>query len=170
MSDNKPISLDSFREKKKLESKQKETRGTLVWLKCPACKTIEYTEIVAPNGRTHSCGTQVQEFEVKLDFKAELTITHQNLKIIDELMNENKSSPLKKILARSMSKLLKSVKAAEEEYLRRINIASNYQAVPYEGEFKRLESSLPIKKRNELGLYLSEFRFAPEKRFHQVSH
>ncbi len=147
----------------------RETNGTLVWLKCPTCKTLEYSEIVAPNGRTHSCGTLVLEEEVQLDLRAELTIALQNLSILDLLVDENKSSSLKKLLAMSMNKLLKSSRAAEEEYIGRINIASNYQAVPYQGEFEQLKPRLPIKKMNELGLYVSEFRFAPEKRFHRVS-
>ncbi len=167
MSDNQPISLDSFREKK--NKNKNEVIGTLVWLKCPTCKTIEYTEIIAPNGRAHSCGSQVLEREVQLDLNAELTITLQNLTLIEDLMKTGKNSLLKKLMAKSLRKLLKSVKSAEEDYLQRINVASNYQAVPYEGDFKQLESRLPIKKRNELGLYLSEFKFAPGKRFHKDS-
>ena len=164
----KPISLDSFRKRKEQKIEQKQV-GKLVWLRCPTCNTIEYTEIIAPNGRSHSCGMQVQEVEVEVDFRAELTIINRNLQLIEELIAGNKSSPLKKMLVKTISKTLKLLKTTEEEYLHRINVASNYQAVPYEGSFEELEPKLPIRKRDALGLYLSEFRFAPDQRFKPAS-
>lgn len=165
MSGGKTISLDQFREKKKKKIAEENFPGVMVWLHCPTCKRIEYTEIVAPNGRTHSCGTLVEEAEVAVDFRAELTIAKKNLERIHELRQSNSGSPLKKLMAKSMEKGLKNLEMVEEIYIQRIMAASSNQATPYPGDFEAIKEKLPIKETNKLGLYISEFRSEPEKRF-----
>ena len=64
--------------------------GILVWLYCPNCKTFQYTESQAPNGRKHKCGAEVMEIEVPLDLTAENTICLKNLSILEELQQQIK--------------------------------------------------------------------------------
>ncbi|PCI29592.1 MAG: hypothetical protein COB67_03710 [SAR324 cluster bacterium] len=165
MSGSKPISFADFRERKLKKQAEETLPGVLVWLYCPTCNIIEYTEVVAPNGRTHHCGTLVQESEVQVDFRAEMTITERNLKKIEILLQENQKFRLKKLLARSLDKVLINLKNTEETYLQRLQMASSYQATPYPEDFETLKEKLPIKEENKVGLFISEFRYAPEKRF-----
>lgn len=165
MSDSKPISLDAFRKRKQKEEAEKPYPGTLVWLHCPTCDTIEYTEIVAPHGRTHKCGTIVEEVEVSLDLRAEYTLTQFNLEKIGELLHKNKESRLRKLITKSLDNALIALKQSEENYVSRLHLAAGCQIPVYPGSLKDLEEYLPIKETNKLGLLVSEFRFEPEKRF-----
>ncbi len=162
MSDTKTISLDQFRNKKKKEQAEKKYPGTMVWLHCPKCKTIEFTEIIAPHGRTHLCGTLVEEVEVELDKRAELTITQYNLGKIDQLIEENSGSKLRKLIAKSFDKTLTALRYSEQTYMDRLG-ASNIP--PYPDDIEELKEKLPIKEINKLGLLISEFRYKPESRF-----
>lgn len=159
------ISLEQFRRKKKEADIAQRRSGVLVWLYCPTCKTLEYTEIIAPHGRTHKCGTLVKEAEVEVDLRAELTITEFNLKRIDELIEKNSSHRLTKLLSKSLDKALNNLKRSEETYLHRLKLAAGTKLTPYPGTMEDLAEQLPIKKKNSLGLYISEFRYEPEKRF-----
>ncbi len=165
MSGSKPISLDQFRKRKEKEQQEKKHPGVLVWLFCPTCKTMEYTEIVAPTGRTHKCGTLIEEAEVDLDIRAELTITRFNMEKIDQLLEQNKEFRLVKLFSKSLDKALLALKTSEETYFERLLISSNYQASPYPFDIEEFKDRLPIKDINKLGLLISEFRFEPKKRF-----
>ena len=166
MSDSQPISLDRFREKKKKEAAEKKYPGIMVWLHCPKCQTIEYTEVIAPNGRTHMCGMIVEEREVELDLRAEFTIVLYNLKIIDDLIKGNQESKIRKLFAKTLDKALIKLKKSEELYLERLGIKN---IDPYEGDLDELKAKLPIKETNQLGLWISDFRYKPEERFKQQS-
>lgn len=161
MVNSKTISLDQFRHKKEKEQAEKQFRTVLVWLHCPICKTTEYTEIVAPHGRTHFCGTPVEEIEVELDKRAELTITRYNIQKIDQLIKKNNNFKLRKLFAKSLNKALITLKKSEETYLKRLG----ENTPPYPGEIEALKDKLPIKEVNKLGLWISEFRYKPEERF-----
>lgn len=165
MPGSEPISLDAFRKRKQKEQDEQIYPGVLVWLYCPSCKTIEYTEIVAPHGRTHKCGTIVEEIEVQLDLRAEYTITQFNLKRIDELLEKNQESKLKKLISKSLDNALLSLKQSEETYISRLHLAAGCQIPVYPGDIESLKEQLPIVETNKLGLLISEFRFDPEKRF-----
>ena len=69
------------------EAEQREPLpGKLVWLRCAACNTLEYTEVVMAGGRTHNvCGNQVEEVELDIDVRAEFTIAHMNLERLEML-------------------------------------------------------------------------------------
>lgn len=164
MADSKLISLDAFRDKKASERYIGEP-ATLVWLYCPTCETLEYTEIVAPNGRTHKCGTIVEEAEVEVDLRAEFTITTHNLRRIEELISQNAKNKLFKLVSRSLDKALLSLKQSEEIYLAKLASTTNKVIQPYDGDIDELKEKLSIKEKNHLGLYVSEFRYQPEKRF-----
>ncbi|MBU2512977.1 hypothetical protein KJ966_16685 [bacterium] len=165
MSDSKTISLDAFRKKKQKEEAEKPYLGTLVWLYCRVCETIEYTEVVAPHGRTHKCGTIVEEVEVPLDLRAEYTLTQFNLEKINGLLHKNKESRLRKLISKSLDNALMALKQSEENYISRLHLAAGCQIPVYPGSLKDLEKQLPIKEINKLGMLISDFRFEPEKRF-----
>lgn len=165
MPEPKAISLDAFRKKKIEQKADQPVYGILVWLYCPKCKTIEYTEMVSPNGRAHKCGTQVEEVEVEVDLRAEYTITTTNLEKIDQILKKNCKSRLIKIVSKSLDKALIALKKSEEIYLQRLQGIKSQPLVPYHGTVEELDSKLNIKERNKLGLAISEFRHQPEDRF-----
>ncbi len=165
MSDVKPISLDGFRKKKEREEAERYFPGKMVWLYCPKCNSLEYTEIISPAGRTHHCRTLVEEREVELDLRAEITITEYNLSVIERLMSKNSRFKLVKILSKSLDKALAALKVSEETYRDRIVLAAGMNVPPYPGEIEDLLDKLPIRDTNRLGLLISKFRFEPEKRF-----
>ena len=162
MSDLKVISIDRYRAGKKRDYTEKQHLGIMVWLHCPKCDTIEYTEIVAPYGRVHSCGTQVEESNVELDIRAELTITRYNIEKIDRLIQENSKFTRRKLFAKSLDKAFTALRKSEEIYLKRLRA---HDVPSYPGNIEDLKDKLPIREVNELGLLVSEFRYKPENRF-----
>ena len=165
MSSSKPISLDKFREKKQKELDEQPIPGRLVWLRCPKCKTMEYTEIIAPTGRTHKCGTQVKEAEVELDLRAEYTITVINLRRIEILLEKNKAPKLFKLISKSLDNALLKLRQSERIYQERLLLAAGRDISPYPDTVVEQKERLPVREVNKLGLLVSDFRFEPEKRF-----
>jgi len=165
MASGKAISLDDFRKRKEKEKSEEAVPGMLVWLSCPQCSTIEYTEIAAPHGRSHKCGTQVKEIEVKVDLRAEYTITRFNLKLIDDLLSQNKKNRLIKLVSRTLDNALVSLKKSEETYIEKLLLAAKGPLESYPGTIDDLKNKLPVKEINKLGMLISNFRHEPEKRF-----
>ncbi|NQU65585.1 MAG: hypothetical protein HQ517_15060 [SAR324 cluster bacterium] len=165
MSDTKSISLEQFRKRKIQEATERAYFGKMVWLRCPKCETLEYSEVLSPNGRMHVCGALVEEREIELDLRAELTITNYNLNVLDRLLKNNVRFRLIKIISKSLDKALIALKASEEAYQERLLLAAGMSVPLYTDEIDSLKDSLPIKDTNQLGLLISEFRFEPEKRF-----
>ena len=100
----KIINLADRRARKEDESRNAPIPGWIIWLHCPKCKSLEYSEIEMPDGRVHKCGTLVEEEEVQIDVRAEYTISLRNSLRLDELLSRQKfpdfSSPWqKKVLA-----------------------------------------------------------------------
>lgn len=163
MSDNKVISLDRFRAKKNLEIKNQVVNGKLVWLYCASCDSIEYTNVIAPYGRSHKCGNQVAEDVVELDLRAEKTISQLNLSRIEELQQE-KERGLKKIFNTARSSILKQLKKAENMYILKLEQAHGGKITPYEID-EEMISKLPIAEKDTLGIYVSHFKNNPTARF-----
>lgn len=114
--------------------------GRLIWLHCPACDTLEYTEMAMSGGRVHNvCGTHVVEAEVELDLRAEQTITRINLERL---------KILEKLLAEQSRKF--------EEYLNRLSLAAGEPLEEYPFSEKMLEK-LPIAEVDPFGLLVSRF-------------
>ena len=84
----KVINLAERREQKNKEKQNNPLQGWIVWLKCPQCDTREYSELRMPEGRIHKCGTMVEEHEVEIDIRAELTISLRNSELISKLINK----------------------------------------------------------------------------------
>jgi len=118
--------------------------GRLIWLRCPTCDTLEYTEMAISGGRVHNvCGTHVLEAEVELDLRAEHTIARINLERLKILEN---------LLADQSRKF--------EEYLNRLSLAAGKPLEEYSFSEAMLEK-LPVAEVDAFGLLISRF-------FHQV--
>lgn len=118
--------------------------GRLIWLHCPTCDTLEYTEMAIAGGRKHNlCGSHVVEKEVELDLRAEHTIAQINLERLNLLEN-----------------LLVDQRRKFEEYQHRLSLAAGKPLTGYALSEKVLEK-LPIAKVDAFGLLISTF-------FHQV--
>ena len=137
--------------------------GILVWLYCPNCKTLQYTEFQATQGRKHKCGADVIEIEVPLDLTAENTICLKNLSILEELQQQIKEKKEEAGVTNILSKVLEHCKKEELAMIEKLQkISKNKKCFSYSWKDKK---KLPIADINPLGLYLSEFRFKPEIRF-----
>ena len=89
--------------------------GQLIWLYCPTCKIVEYTEMRMTGGRVHNvCGTQVEEAAVELDLRAECTIAEINLERLSILEH-----------------LLQSERMRYEEYRKRLALAAGRSIEAY---------------------------------------
>lgn len=159
------ISFNDFKSKKNTIEEETSVYGCLVWLHCPTCKTIEYTEIRSPYGRSHKCGTQVEEVEVELDLRAEATIALINIEKIDQIKEKQVKSKLNFFKKKSYGHVLETLLQAEKTYLAKLEIAAGQQLKPYPGERTDLIEKLPIAAESPFGTAISEFRFEPEKRF-----
>ena len=158
-----PISQKTInqRETKKATPQSTEPEmGILIWLYCPNCKTLQYTENQASNGRKHKCGADVMEIEVPLDLTAENTICLKNLSILEELQQQIKEKKEEKGANDILLRILEHCKREELSMIEKLQKASkNKKCFSYSWEDKK---KLPIADVNPLGLYLSEFRFKPE--------
>ena len=159
------ISFSDFKTQKNNKEEEQSIQGCLVWLHCPNCKTIEYTEIRSPYGRTHKCGTQVEEVEVELDLRAEATIALMNIERINQLKEKQVKSKLNFFRKKSYDHVLKTLLQSEEIYLNKLEAAAGMKLIPYPEERNDLIEKLPVKDKSTFGISISEFRFEPEKRF-----
>ncbi len=96
----KIINLADRRAKKEDEAQNAPIRGWIIWLHCPKCKSLEYSEIEIPEGRIHKCGTLVEEEEVQIDVRAEYTISLRNSLRLEELFKQTKIPGFLKPLAK----------------------------------------------------------------------
>ncbi len=125
--------------------------GSLVWLYCPACRTLEYTELHVPGGRTHSiCGTRVQEAEVQLDLRSEFTLAEVNLRHLERL-----------------TLALEGQAQRYREYQQRLKLAAGGKLTGYAPTDETLQR-LPVAAVDALGLLVSPFLHEPAKRFDQA--
>lgn len=126
--------------------------GRMVWLYCPTCRTIEYTELELAGGRVHNvCGTQVHEAPVELDLRAEATIAQVNLERLELLQS-----------------LLDGQRQRYEEYRHRLNLAAGHPLEPYATD-SRPAQSLPVADVDALGLLVSRFFQDPARRFPELA-
>ena len=126
--------------------------GRLIWLYCPACRTVEYTELAMAGGRVHNvCGTQVQEAAVELDLRAEHTVARINLERLGVL-----------------EQLLASQRQRYEEYLHRLNVAAGRPLEPY-AVSDESAAALPVADVDALGLLVSRFFHNPAAHFAELT-
>jgi hypothetical protein len=156
-------------EKGKIHKKQPvgsaKEMGLLVWLHCPSCKTLEYSEIISSEGRLHKCGKEVSEQEVAIDITAEYTICKRNLLHLEELENHLSKSSLKQ--KKVFQKLVDNLKNNELEMIKKLQkITKKNPLVAYDK--KTAEALFSTAHANDMGLVISDFRFQPKARFQKT--
>ena len=120
----------------------------LVWLYCPTCQTLEYTELLLPNGRVHQpCGTRVEEVVVEVDARAEYSLAELNLRQLERL-----------------AELVDGQRARFREYQQRLELAAHQplSSYPLTEDTVRL---MPVAEVDPLGLLISPFLRQPVQRF-----
>jgi hypothetical protein len=126
--------------------------GRLIWLYCPSCRTLEYTELELGGGRVHNlCGTQVHEAAVELDLRAEATIAKVNLERLAIL-----------------EQLLAGQRERYEEYLRRLALAAGRPLEPYPAG-PESAAGLPVADVDAFGLLVSRFFHDPAGHFPELA-
>lgn len=131
---------------------EKPLPGRLVWLYCPVCETYQYTEVVMSGGRVHNpCGTQVEEVEVEIDVRSELTLAEFNL---DRL--------------RDLSELLAAERSNYEEYRKRLQLVAGRSVSAYTLDETILQR-LPVAEISPLGLLVPKALAFPAERFKDES-
>ena len=164
----KVINLADRRAKKDDEARKTPIPGLIVWLYCPKCKSLEYSELEMPNGRVHKpCGILVEEVEVQIDVRAEYTISLRNSKRLDELFKETKIPSFLKPLAKRGIGMLENLHAAEVEYRKRLENIVNNPINPYPDEWDENSLEMELKTLDPLGLILTEAR-QPNLHFPEV--
>jgi hypothetical protein len=120
----------------------------LVWLYCATCQTLEYTEMLLPNGRVHQpCGTRVEEVDVEVDARAEYSLAELNLRQLDRL-----------------AELVEGQRGRFREYQQRLELAAHrpLSSYPLTEDTVRV---MPVAEVDPLGLLISAFLREPLKRF-----
>lgn len=122
--------------------------GRLYWLYCPVCDSLEYSALAVRGGRRHNpCGTMVQEAEVPLDLREEVTLAELNLERLEALVH---------LLAGHIERF--------RTYRRRLEQAAGSPVTTYPPESAAVER---MTKRgiDGMGLFSSTFLQQPEMRF-----
>ncbi len=122
--------------------------GKITWLYCPACKTLQYTEVWLPGGRVHNvCGNQVEQAEVEIDVRAETTIAEINLERL-----------------RMLEQMIAAERGRFEEYQKRLALIAGGPPRPYPLDEATLER-LPVAEVGALGLLAPTALHDPISRF-----
>lgn len=121
--------------------------GSITWLRCKSCGTLEYTEVDIAGGRRHKCGAIVEEARVEVDLRAEHTIALINLERI-----------------RALEAYLDAQRRHYEEYKRRLEILAGEAPVPYQVTPESM-SDLPVADSDALGLLIPTTLHDPAARF-----
>ena len=138
----------------------------LVWLNCPKCNTLEYTETLAPNGRHHKCGTEVHETEFDINLVEEYFVCKSNLVKLEEDFNElTKQRYTKKLDVKlEATKLLFNLENEKFYYEKMVELfrAYNLMSLPIFGielDQESISNTFPnVIKNEDNGLMLTEFR------------
>lgn len=174
LANKKSILLEKKKESeqsKKIQITQEEI-GFLVWLYCPTCKTLEYSEIIHPKGRIHKCGTEVLEQKVTIDITAEYTICKRNLFYLEKVeydfiktLNKEKDSKKKQEIEilKNLIQELKKIELAMIAKLKKITQKEKLIAYLWVKDHPKFTTTI-----DSLGLAISNFRFQPEKRFENL--
>jgi len=165
---SKVINLNEWRQQKQTETETAPIPGFVVWLHCPTCQTTEYTEVQMSGGRTHKCGTRVEEVEVAIDVRAEYTISQWNLTLLEENNSSNtrKKSKLVNKLLGITEPLIQQIKNNVLEYQRRLQLMTSEKLTPYSDDWSPEKNGIHVTAVQPLGIMLTSARQA-DKHFPQ---
>ena len=122
--------------------------GKLIWLHCPTCKTLEFTELSVPGGRVHNvCGTVVEEAALDVDLRAEYTIAELNLERL-----------------KMLSDLMAGQRNRFQEYQRRLKKLAGGKLSGYPNRDATVKS-LPVAGLDALGLFIPTALHEPGRHF-----
>ena len=155
---SKVINLAERREQKRKQDLFKPVQGWIVWLKCPKCETLEYSELRMSEGRIHKCGTLVEEQEVEIDVRAEYTVSLRNSEMLSDLLNNTKAKGVLKRFLKSGKAMLTQLQRSEEEYQNRLQLMVPKECVPYPNEWDPQKEGMDVKQMEPLGLLLTSAR------------
>ena len=143
---------------RKAKKESRKIEGCLIWLHCPQCNTIEYTEMRMPGGRIHKCGTLVEEEEIPIDIRAEFTISQRNVDKLDKLKEKQKSSKVMKFVGGGMKSLVKQLRTREEEYQKRLQNMTSEHLSNYPEQWDPKAEGVEITVSEPLGLEITAAR------------
>lgn len=143
---------------RKAKEEARSIDGWLIWLHCPKCNTIEYTEVQMEGGRVHKCGTLVEEKELPIDVRAEFTISQRNLQKLQELEEKQQSSKVMKLVGGGLQSLIKQLRAREEEYQQRLQNMTSITITPYPEQWDPSAQGVEFSVSDPLGLQISAAR------------
>ena len=143
---------------RKAKEESRQIEGWLIWLHCPKCKTIEYTELRMPGGRVHKCGTLVEEEEIPIDVRAEFTISQRNLDKLDELEEKQNSSKVMKLVGGRTKSTIKQLRAREEEYQQRLQNMTSERLNNYPEQWDSKTQGVEITVSEPFGLEITAAR------------
>lgn len=125
--------------------------GKLVWLHCPACDTLQYTELVMAGGRQHNeCGNQVEEIELDIDVRAEYTIAEINLERL-----------------RMLGEAVQAQQRRYQEYQDRLRLITGGEVAAYPVSADTVQK-LPVAEVDAMGLLISTALHDPARHFAQT--
>ena len=155
---SKVINLAERLADRKAKEESRQIEGWLIWLHCPKCNTIEYTELRMPGGRVHKCGTLVEEEEIPIDVRAEFTISQRNLDKLNELEEKQNSSKVMKFVGGKMKSTIKQLRAREEEYQQRLQNMTSERLNNYPEQWDPKAQGVEITVSEPIGLEITAAR------------
>jgi hypothetical protein len=154
---SKVINLADRLAERRAREESRSITGYLIWLHCPTCNTIEYTEMQMEGGRIHKCGTLVEEKEIEIDVRAEFTISQRNLQRLQQAEAEQQASKVRKLLG-GMGSLLQQLRAREEEYQSRLQKMTQETIAPYPETWDPAENGVEVTTNDPIGLQITSAR------------
>lgn len=159
----KVIDFNERKRKKDQDRKNTPIPGFIIWLYCPTCKTVEYTEMLIPGGRIHNkCGSIVEEVEVPIDVRAEYTVSCRNLDKLENLENKNTMPKFIEKLFPAAKSWANNLISAEKEYQRRLLLIASKNISTYPDDWKPEDHNISYKVIEPFGIQLTEARIPPE--------
>ena len=155
---SKVINFKERREKLEKNKLFHPVKGWIVWLRCKKCQLTEYTEIRMSEGRIHKCGTLVDEYEVEIDVRAELTISLRNSELIKKFIKTIDQKSLLSNLMSSTISILRNLEDREKEYRNRLSKMTTNQINPYSEDWNPKEKGMDIKIARPIDLLLTAAR------------
>ena len=73
----------------------------------------------------------VEEHEVEIDIRAELTVSLRNSDLISELLAKSNAKGIMKKFLKSGRTMLEHLERSEEEYRKRLQLMSQQECTPY---------------------------------------
>jgi len=158
MSSSNIINLAERRAQREAKEQMRSVSGWIVWLHCPSCKTLEYTEVRMDGGRIHKCGNMVEEKEVAIDIRAEYTISCRNLELLNQFKSTSKLASVLSLFSKNIDQFILQLKHTEQEYQNRLQIMMDSVLTAYPDDWKAEDYDPDLELLKPLGVQISAAR------------